>query len=165
MSKGWSISHHGLGTAAKHWGKVDNIPYYLKIFAENKDVTGEFNLSHLLLEGHNLVARWRGDSQCASSGVKNVLAILNNTYELTHSPGPHGLPDGYPIRLGSQGAEVVLPEGLSMEQAIRINQEGQKNDGIEKIEDDGTVVCTENAVNLMKEVFGYDCRRIKVEES
>jgi hypothetical protein len=55
-----------------------------------------------------------------------------------------------------------------MEQAMRINEEGQKIDGIEKIEeieDDGTVVYTENAVNLMKEVFGYDCRRIKVEES
>jgi hypothetical protein len=110
------------------------------------------------------MGRWQSDSKVASSGVKNALAILNNTGEITHSPGPHGLPGGYPVRLSSKGAEVVLPEGIGMEEAIRINEGGQKYDGIEKIEDDGTVICTEEAVKLMKELFGYDCRRIGVGE-
>jgi len=156
----YMIAFHSLRVALKI-GR-ENVPYYLRIFAENKDVTGEFNLDKLLVEAAN---KWQDDSKVAASGVKNVLAILNNTGELTHSPGPQGLPGGYPVRLSSKGAEVVLPEGVSMEEAIRINEEDQRCDGIEKIEDDGTVVCTENAVRLMKEIFGYDCRRIRIEEN
>jgi hypothetical protein len=157
------IGSHALRIAAKSGMK--NVPYYLRIFAENKDVTREFNLDQLLVDAGNLGVRWQSDYRVAASGVKNVLAILNNTGEFTHSPGPQGLPGGYPVRLSSKGAEVVLPEGVSMEEAIRINEECQRCDGIEKIEDDGTVVCTESAVNIMKEMFGYDCRRIKIEEN
>jgi hypothetical protein len=52
-----------------------------------------------------------------------------------------------------------------MEEAIRINEEHQKYDGIEKIEDDGTVVHTEKAVKFMKETLGYDCSSVKIEEN
>jgi malate/lactate dehydrogenase len=159
------IGHHMVSSVMRY-GKVDReVPYYLKIFAENKDVTREFNLDQLLEEVAHLQPHWRSDSKVASSGVKNVLAILNNTGEITHSPGPQGLPGTYPVRLSSQGAEVVLPDGVSMEEAIRINEEGQKYDGIERIEDDGTVVHTEKAVKFMKEMFGYDCARIRFEEN
>jgi hypothetical protein len=158
----YMIGSHVIRTAFKFGMK--NIPYYLRVFAENKDVTKEFNLDQLLIDAANLVVNWQSDSKVAASGVKNVLAILNNTGELTHSPGPQGLPGGYPVRLSAKGAEVVLPEGVTIKEAIRINEEGNKLDGLEKIEEDGTVVCTQNAVNLMNELFGYDCKRIKIEE-
>lgn len=159
----YMIGAHVLRTAFKLG--MENVPYYLRIFAENKDVTKEFDPKKLLIDAANLVVKWQSDSKVASSGVKNVLAILNNTRELSHSPGPQGLPGGYPVRLGSNGAEVVLPEGVTMKEAIRINEEDNKFDGIEKIEDDGTVVYTEDAVNVMKELFGYDCKRIKIDEN
>jgi len=158
------IGCHALRTIAR-FGNIQNAPYYLRIYAENKDVTAKFNLDQLLMDAAKVVGRWRGDSRVASSGIKNVLALINNTGELSHSPGPLGLPGGYPVRLSSQGAEVVLPEGVTMQEAIRINEEGLKYDGIEKIEEDGTVVCTENAVDLMKKIFGYDCRKIRLEEN
>ena len=77
------------------------------------------------------------------------------------------MPGGYPVRLSSkEGAKVVLPEGLiSREEAIRINEEAQKVDGIERIEDDGTVVHTEKAAIFMKETLGYDCSRVKIEDN
>jgi len=159
----YMLGSHVIRTAFKLG--MENVPYYLRIFAENKDVTKEFNQKQLLIDAANLVFKWQGDSKVAASGVKNVLAILNNTGEFTHSPGPQGLPGGYPVRLSAKGAEVVLPEGVSMKEAVRINEEGNRLDGIERIEDDGTVVHTENAVNLMKELFGYDCRRVKLEEN
>jgi len=83
--------------------------------------------------------------------VKNILAILNDTRELTHAPGPNGLPGGYPVRLSAKGAEVVLPEELSLEEAVRINEEAQKFDGIQEIKNDGTVFFTEKAVKIMRE--------------
>ena len=45
------------------------------------------------------------------------------------------------------------------------DEEEQKYDGIEKIEDDGTVVHTERAVEIMKEMLGYDCSRIRLEDN
>ncbi len=65
---------------------------------------------------------------------------MNNTNELSHVPGPEGLVGGYPVRLSKDGVKVFLPEGVTREKAIQINEEAQKWDGIEKIEEDGTVV-------------------------
>ena len=92
------------------------------------------------------------------------MAILFDTGEIVHAPGPEGLPGGYPVRLSAEGAEVVLPDGITKEEAIKINEEAQKYDGIEKINEDGTVVCTDHAAQIMKEVFDYDCKELKLDE-
>ena len=155
------IFHHVFGDLVK-FGGIEKVPYYLKIFALNEDVTQKFNLTQLLIEAHSQI---QTESRTAASGVKNVLALLNNTREVTHAPGPQGLPGGYPVRLGSEGAEVVLPRDVSMQQAIRINEEQQKHEAIERIEDDGAVVYTEPVVEFMKETLGYDCSRIELNEN
>jgi len=102
-----------------------------------------------------------------SSGrhLNNVLAIYYDTRK-THVcvPGPNGLPGAYPARLSAEGAEVVLP-GITLREAIRINEEGAKIDGIEKIKDDGTVVFCDENVEYMRQVVGYDCKQLKLEES
>jgi hypothetical protein len=77
------------------------------------------------------------------------------------------LPGGYPARLSyERGAEVLLPEGITLEEAIKVNEEGGRiGDGIEKIKDDGTVVFTEKAVKIYREILGYECEELKIEES
>jgi hypothetical protein len=67
--------------------------------------------------------------------------------------------------MSAKGVEIVLPQGISMAQAKKINHDAQKNDGIERIEEDGTIVLTDKAHTLMKEIMGYDCKTLKVEES
>ena len=58
-----------------------------------------------------------------------------------------------------------MPPGITLEEAITINEQSQVYDGIEKIEDDGTLVLTDKAVNGMKEILGYGHKRIRVEEN
>lgn len=160
------IGHHALRTAIKYISDGAAIPpFLLRIFVESKDVSNEFDTQQLLIDETKFVTGWRNDSKVASSGVKNALAILNNTGELTHSPGPQGLTGGYPVRLSKKGAEVALPPGITLNEAIKINEQGQVYDGIEKIEDDGTVVLTDRAVQGMKEILGYSHKRIRVEEN
>jgi len=53
----------------------------------------------------------------------------------------------------------------SLEEAVKINEEAQKFDGIEEIKDDGTVVFTEKSVSIMREMLNYDCEELKLEES
>ena len=131
----------------------------------DQDVTGNFDTDQLLhevvqdsLSGEHL------NPVVAASGVKNALALLFDTGLLTHSPGPQGLPGGYPVRLSASGAEVFLPPGISLEQAIAINEVGQRADGIECVEDDGTVIYTDESVQIVREVLNYDLAPLKFDE-
>ena len=79
------------------------------------------------------------------------------------APSPNGLPGGYPVRISAKGAEVVLPKELTIERAIRINEDGIKFAGIEKIMDDGTVVYPDRTYDVMKEL-GYNCAQLQFDE-
>ena len=106
-----------------------------------------------------------GQFVVAGSCLKNIMAIFNDTGELTHAPGPQGLEGGYPVRLSRNGAEVVLPEGVSMEQARAMNLEGQKHDGVQEIKDNGDIVVTDEAYSAFKELLHIDSRVITIQDS
>jgi len=141
------------------------LPYFLRLMVGDHDVTGQFDTDLLLHEVSQ--DRFSGEHLnpvVAASGVKNGLALLHDTGRLTHSPGPLGLPGGYPVRLSGSGVEVVLPAGVTMDQALSINEAGQRADGVERIEDDGTVVHTGKAIQIMKEVLGYELAPLGLDE-
>jgi hypothetical protein len=76
------------------------------------------------------------------------------------------LPGGYPIILNEKGASLALPEELTQEEAVQINQRVIKEvDGVERIEDDGTTVFTDKCADAWREVFNYDCKELKIEDS
>ncbi len=52
-----------------------------------------------------------------------------------------------------------------MKKAIRVNESGNKYDGIEAILEDGTTVFTDKELLIMKEMLGYDCKQMKIVES
>jgi hypothetical protein len=101
----------------------------------------------------------------AASFLKNTLAVYYNTnQEMECVPGPNGLPGAYPCRLGENGAEVFVPD-IGVEEAVKINRAGAQYDGIESIKSDGTVVFREENVEYMREVVGYECEKLRPEES
>jgi len=152
---------HYLGAYASTGGA----PYYLRIFAYNEDVTEKFNLEELLVKANKYMPKGVNDHFIvAASAVKNILAILDDSEILTHAPGPAGLPGGYPIRLGRETVEVILPENITLDEAIKINEQAQIFDGVERIENDGTVVFTEKSAEIMREMLGYDCKILKLDE-
>lgn len=63
----------------------------------------------------------------------------------THAPGVFGLPGGYPVRFVRGAIELRLPDGLTREEAVSFNNLAAKGEGIERIEEDGTVFYTEHA--------------------
>ena len=139
-----------------------DVPFFLKIVLGDRDVTNEYDAKWLIHDCMPVSASSLGAST-ASSGVRNVMAILRDTHEYLHAPSPNGLIGGYPVRLSAKGAEVVLPRELTLDKAIKINEEAEKYDGIEKIKDDGTVVYTDKAYSIMKEL-GYDCKELRFDE-
>jgi hypothetical protein len=100
----------------------------------------------------------------AASAMTVLEAMTNHTRNTLHAPGPNSLVGAYPIRISTTGIEVVLPQDLVLEEAIRINEDGQKLDGIERIDEDGTVYFTERNMAILKEVLGYECRRMLLSE-
>jgi len=133
----YHIAEHVIGTM----GPVTGIPYFLKIMIGDKDITDKYEAKSLLAETifsglpageAALIVR----PTVASCAVRVIMAILNDTNELTHAPGPNGLIGGYPVRLSSKGADIILPRELTLEQAVKINEDAEKFDGIEKIKDE-----------------------------
>ena len=47
---------------------------------------------------------------------------------------------------------------------MAINDEGQRADGVDSIEDDGTVVFTDLAVEILREVMGYSLAPLKFDD-
>lgn len=141
-------------------GPREGVPYFFKVIIGGKDVTSEFDVVSLIAD--RLTASgpgettWISHPRVAASAVSHLMSILNDTNEFTHAPGPSGLPGGYPIRLGAKSAEVVLPEGLTLEEAIKINLGSLRCEGVEEIKGDGTVVATDEARAIAKEMLEID---------
>jgi len=161
------VMHH----YAEYWvvreGHTGGAPYYLKVLVDGNDITAELNPEELFKdivkyakrlghpEGHYLVA---------SSAIQKILSLYYDTGETSHVAGPGGLVGGYPVRLSQEGVKLALPREISQEEAIRINLESQRLEGIEEIKNDGTVVFTDKSCEIMKELLGYECKTMKREE-
>jgi hypothetical protein len=142
-------------------------PYLMKIFVGGKDLTGQFNTDELMLgtsKEKNRLGGNDGASLTSSSAVKHAIAFLNGIELFTHSPGPKAYIGGYPVYIKNNEVEISLPEGITLEQAIKINEEGQYRDGTEKIMDDGTAIFTDESVLLMKKAIGFECKFMKFNE-
>jgi hypothetical protein len=164
----YGVGHHGSYYTAQMGG-----PFWVKIIADGEDVTEKYpneKLTKMYREaGYGAFVQYSGalvdQMRTASSFLKHVLAIYYDTRQICACvAGPNGLPGAYPCRLGEDGAKVVLP-GISLEEAIRINEAGARIDGIEKVKDDGTVVFCDQNVEYMREVVGYDCKELRPSES
>ena len=150
-------------------GTRTGAPYFFKVMIGDKDITNRFDVDSLisdkLFAGHPEWSSWTTLPRAAAGAVKNIMAIINDTNLFTHAPGPNGLPGGYPIRISAKGVELALPKEISVDRAIKINTDCMKNEGIEEIKDDGTVIFTEEARKLAKETYGLDYRGLLLEDA
>ena len=163
------IAHHYHAYNWCRYGKGYDVPFYLRILVGHEDVTDRLGdmrkfISELPKRGMRPPGR-HGQFIVAGSCLKNVMAILNDTKEFTHAPGPQGLEGGYPVKLGRKGVEVVLPKDMTIEQARELNLTAQQYDGVKEIRDNGDVVVTEEAYEIFKAVLDINCRAITVEDS
>lgn len=162
------IAHH---YHAYYWcrsaGMGLDAPFYLRVYAGYEDVTDKLgDIKKFITELPKRCMRpsgRHGQFVVAASSMNNILAVLNDTHEITHAPGPQGLEGGYPVRLSRSGAEVVLPKGVTLEQARGINLKCQEYDGVKEILANGDVVVTDEAYHTFKEMMGVDCRVITIE--
>ncbi len=162
------FAQHYVSHYLPRFGTAGGAPYYLKAMVDGEDVTNEVNMEEVFADIPIRFLRSGGrDGQIltASSAAGITLAVADDTGDFMHAPAPSGLPGGYPVQVDRNGGRVVLPKGLTMEEAVRINEEGQRYDGIDRIDEDGTVTYAEKSVEIMKKMVGYDCKVMKLEET
>lgn len=163
------IAHHYHAYYWCRYGTGSEVPFYLRVYVGKEDVTERLGdmkkfIAELPKRGMR-PAGHHGQFVVAGSALKNIMAIYNDTEEITHAPGPQGLEGGYPVRLSRRGAEVVLPKRVTLEQARAMNLEAQQYDGVQEIKDNGDVVVTEEAHTTFKKELNVDCKVITVEDS
>jgi len=163
------IAHHYHAYYWCRYGTGCEAPFYLRVYVGKEDVTEQLGdmkafIAELPKRGMRPAGR-HGQFVVAASSLKDIMAIFNDTGELTHAPGPQGLEGGYPVRLSRKGAEVVLPKGMTLMQARELNLEAQQYDGIKEVRKNGDIVVTDEAYATFKEMLNIDCRVITIEDS
>ncbi len=159
------VVHHLWWVYRREFGYQEG-PFWMKIMVNDKDVTSQFDTKKLLSDSDELYNPGPDFTVfSASSAIKNMYALMDPVGIFTHSPGPQGLPGGYPVFISQRGAEVCLPEGITLQEAIEINEKSQYFDGIAKIEKGGTVHYSDFTAKILKDMLGFDKPTWKVQES
>ena len=141
------------------------VPHHFRLTVGGADVTDGVDLTAALSSWPEEI-NWHGDvpnSLYAASAVKNALALVGAEPLETHVSAPMGLPGGYPAVIGSGTVELRLPPDLDETAAVAINDRAARFDGIERIEEDGTVVYTAESRAAM-ENLGYRCEAVEFED-
>jgi hypothetical protein len=163
------IAHHYHGYYWCRAGTGCEAPYHLRIFAGREDITEKLgDMREFVAELPKRAMRPAGrlgQYVVAGSSLKNIMAVYNDTGEITHAPGPQGLEGGYPVRLSRRGAEVVVPRGMTLKAARKLMQDAQQFDGVEEIRSNGDIVLTKEAHENFKTLLGIDSRVVSLEDS
>ena len=141
------------------------VPHHFRLTIDGVDATGQVDLAAALSSWPEVI-NWHDDvpnSLYAGSAVKNALALVGTEMLHTHVSAPMGLPGGYPAAVGSGRVELRLPPDLAETEAVAINDRAARFDGVECIEDDGTVVYTAEARAAM-ENLGYRCEAVEFDD-
>lgn len=161
------VGHHFNNVWCTRRRPGEMCPYLMKIMLNGEDITHQFDTDELMLgtsKDKNRLGGTDGSSLTASSAVKHTLAFLNEIDLFTHSPGVKGYIGGYPVQIKSNKPEIALPDEITMQEAVKVNESGQYRDEIEEIRDDGTTIFTDEAVSLIKKAIGYECKVMRFHE-
>jgi hypothetical protein len=159
------FGHHYVHHRLLSDGNTGGARFHLTALVNGEDLTHLLDIKSIFdLLSTTLRMREYTQLLTAASAMTVLETMIDHTGNTLHAPGPNGLVGTYPIRISTTGIEVVLPQGLALEEAIRINEDGQKLDGIERIVEDGTVYFTERNMAILKDTLGYECRRMPLSE-
>lgn len=159
------VAHHALESRVFGAPSGEMPPYFLRVQHNGRDVTEEVEADALLRAPYPVTSGPSTHFLTAGSAVRLIRALLSECRVHLHAPGPHGLPGGYPVTASRQGVQVASIAGLTMEEAIEINERSHRFDGIARIESDGTVVFCPSVAEIGRATLGYECDCLRPDEA
>ncbi|MFI2027654.1 hypothetical protein [Streptomyces buecherae] len=161
------IAQHYFSHYVPRFGDEGNGRYHLSATVNGEPLDG---IPHRAVFAH-LSGRLRrlggeaGQLLTASSAMRVVHALAGGGERTAHAPAPGGLPGGYPVRVDAGGIALDLPADVPLDLAVAINEDCQRADGIDRVDADGTVTFSAREMSVMKELLGYECRTMRLEDS
>lgn len=137
-------------------------PWILQIRRAGKDAMAELDVRDVLFSSYPITEGLATNYLTAGSTVRLLRALLDETPVALHSPGPAGLPGGYPVRVSRSGVAVALGS-IPLADALSVNEKSQVFDGIERIESDGTVALRQESAAVLRNELGYTGEQVKPE--
>lgn len=162
-----AYGHHHFSYMLPSLGSAENLPYHIEVIYENLNITKYLNFESIFKLLPTKLKRTRGLEgmiMTSASAVNVINSMASGTEEIIHAPGPNGLPGGYPIIIKEKGIEIVLPQDMSLQEIIKLNVQGQVMDGIQEIDNEGNVHYSLREMDIVKEIFGYECLVMNVKD-
>ena len=161
------VAQHHFSFKIPSRGTAEGLPYHMTTLLRGIDVTHQLDLGTLFGLLPVRFKRTRGipaQINTASSAMSIITELAESTGKVVHAPGPNGIVGGYPVQIDEHGTHIVLPDNLTLDEAIAINEAGQRLDGIERIDQNGTVHFTESHMEIVKRILNYERHTMTVEE-
>lgn len=161
----YMVACHYHDVSISRQGTAKGAPYLMKVLVYGEDVTAKVGAERIFAKCQIPVPTDKERNlMVASSAVKMMTAIMHDTREIIHAPGPNGMIGGYPVQAGADGVQIALPSDWSPEEAVKINKAAMRFDGLEAIRDDGTVIFTKDIVNTFRQAFEFDCPELAISD-
>ena len=163
----WLVAHHALQpyvfTRSQKRGEPP--PFLVSAEVKGRGSMSDAELRSILLGDYPMPAGLDFQFLTVGTFIAALLAFMSGDQAIgTHLPAPSGLPGGYPVVVQNRKARLDLPPDWGKEDAVEVNRASQRWDGIESIDEEGTVVFTDQTVGILREYLGYDWPRMRFEE-
>lgn len=152
------IGQHYFSHGVPRHGLLPDSQFSLCYWIDEREYTGEFcaeRIFGLVADDFRRLGGVDGQYLTAMSAISVVENLFAANEVEVHAPGPHGLPGGYPVKVGGGKVLLGLPYGIKREVAIDINEAGQRQDGIDSIRADGTVRFGFEQMTVMERMLEY----------
>ncbi len=162
------VAQHFVSHRLPRAGQSLGAPLIFRCYVDGEDVTASIAddtvFARLPRELRRVGGR-EGSLMTATSALIVLRAVAGGGAVDTHAPGPNGLPGGYPVRVADGRVDLDLPGDISLEQALQVNRDGLRFDGIEDISPDGTITYTDREMRVLERTLGYSCKQMTLDET
>ena len=164
----WLAAHHALQpyVFARSQNRGAPPPFLVSAEVNGRSSISDSELRSILLGDYPMPAGLDFQFLTVGTFVSAIRAFLESPEKATciHLPAPAGLPGGYPVVVQDRVVSLDLPPTWQKEDAVEVNRASHRWDGIESIEEDGTVVLTDKTAGLLRELLRYDWPRMRFDE-
>jgi hypothetical protein len=155
------VAHHFVSHRLSRAGDTGGARFDLSATVDDEPVTGldPAAIFKALPVQYRRTGGMTGQAMTVASALSALEPLLDGTAATVHAPGIDGLVGGYPVRIAGGRASLDLPPALTRDEAVAINEHGQRFDGIAQI-DEGCAVFEDWAAEILRAELGYHCDRM-----
>ncbi len=161
------VAHHVHWVAPREPGYPNDAPFLLRVIYQGSDITDELGDLRELMNRSIVNCYEAGagfSSTTALLAAQLVLSLLDEEGKVhsLHVPAPNGLPGGYPVTVKDGTIDIDLPSQWQPNEAVELMRQAHQRDGIDKIEDDGSIHFNLQSVTILKKEIGMSLPEIVI---